>query len=693
MWRRLSGLVTGRRSKYAMLVFWLLLAVAVTPLALRIGEVQDNEALDALPGGAEAARTAQRISESFRQSDALVAVAVYAREGGLTGADRAKVEADRAAFTGYAEHGEIAPAVPSADGKALLLSFPLSGDDDAQSDASAKIKDRLPDGAPPGLKTALTGSAGGENDVMDAFSGMNGALLAATAATVALLLLITYRSPVLWLIPLLVVAVADQLASAAVYLLARYADLAVDFQSQNILTVLVFGVGVDYALLVIARYREELRRQPDRHAAMAVALRRCAPVVCASAATVALGLLCLLAADLPATRGLGPVGAVGIVATLFAMTTLLPAVLVLCGRWLFWPFVPRFSAEAAGHDVAEDHGVWRRLAGAVGRKPRTVWISSVAILAGLTFGIGNLSVGMPGDEAFTEEVGSITGQHMIEKHFPAGTVAPVDIVAAAPAADRVRAAAEKVDGVSGVRPAVLSADGRLAHVEAVLDTDPDARASLDTVDRLRDAVHAVPGGQALVGGQTAANLDTEQTTDRDNRLVVPLILAVIFLILVVLLRALVAPLLLLASVVVSFAAAMGAAGIVLDLMGHPRLWTGVPLQAFLFLVALGVDYTIFLMTRAREEVAGMGHKTGVLHALTVTGGVITSAGVVLAATFATLGVLPLVPSVQMGVIVAVGILLDTLLVRSLLVPALAIHVGPRVWWPGVPPSARTVRPA
>ncbi|MET7969700.1 MMPL family transporter [Micromonospora sp. NPDC005305] len=698
--QRLAGLPAGRRGKYAVLFLWLALLVAAGPLALKLGEVQDNSTLGALPAGAESSRAVQRAEAAFPESRHPLAIAVYVRDSGLTPADRARVEADRADFARYADGGAVSPPVAAADGRALLLSVPVSLDEERRAEAVGALKDRLADRAPPGLRTALTGDAAAEHDVFDAFSGMDGALLLATALTVALLLLITYRSPVLWLIPLVGVAVANQLAGAVVYLLARHAGLAVDFQSQTILTVLVFGVGVDYALLLIARYREELRRHADRHAAMAAALRRSAGAVCASAATVAIGLLCPLAADLPATRGLGPVGAVGIAAALLAMTTLLPAVLVLCGRWLFWPFVPRHTPGADTRDHAADHGVWRRISGLVAGRPRAVWLGTAAALAALTLGIGNLGLGLPDDESFTTEVGSVAGQRLIAAHYPGGAAAPAEILAAAGTADRVVDAARAVPGVAEVGAPERSADGRWVRVPAVLGAAPDSDAARDAVTRLRAAVHAVPDAQALVGGRTATVLDEERTVNRDNRVVIPLVLAVVLVILVLLLRSLVAPLLLMISVVLSYAAAMGAAGLLLDALGHPRLFVGVPLQAFLFLVALGVDYTIFLMTRAREEVARIGHRPGVLRALTVTGGVITSAGVVLAATFGALLVLPLVPSVQMGVIVAVGILLDTLLVRSLLIPALTLDLGVRTWWPGrlarrsprpVPPEPALVR--
>ncbi|MFU8872473.1 MMPL family transporter [Micromonospora sp. SL4-19] len=680
--QRLAGLPSGRRGKYAVLVLWLVLLGVAGPLAVKLSEVQDNSALGALPAGAESSLAVQRAEAAFPESRRPLAIAVYVRDAGLTAADRARVDADRAVFARYADGGVVSPAVPSADGRALLLSLPVTEDDNRRAEAVSALKDRLADGAPPGLRTALTGDAAAEHDIFDAFGGMDGALLLATAATVALLLLVTYRSPVLWLIPLVAVAIANQLAGGVVYLLARHAGLAVDFQSQTILTVLVFGVGVDYALLLIARYREELRRHADRHAAMAAALRRSYGAVCASAATVAIGLLCLLAADLPSTRGLGPVGAIGIGAALLAMTTLLPAVLVLLGRWLFWPFVPRYTPDAGTRDRTADHGVWRRIAALVANRPRAVWVGTAAVLVALTFGIGNLSLGLPDKESFTTEVGSVTGQRLIAAHYPGGSAAPAEILAGAGAADQVLAAARAVPGVAEVGTPERSADGRWIRVPAVLAAAPDSGAAQDTVTRLRIAVHAVPDAQALVGGRTASLLDEQRTVNRDNRTVIPLVLAVVLVILVLLLRSLVAPLLLMGSVVLSYAAAMGAAGLLLDALGHPRLFVGVPLQAFLFLVALGVDYTIFLMTRAREEAALIGHRPGMLRALTVTGGVITSAGLVLAATFGALLVLPLVPSVQMGVIVAVGILLDTLLVRSLLVPALTLDLGARTWWPG-----------
>ncbi|MEU4426632.1 MMPL family transporter, partial [Actinoplanes sp. NPDC024001] len=659
--------------KYVLVALWLAVLAAVTPLALSLGDVQNNDTLGSLSDSAEVSRAEARAAQAFPSSDAPVAVAVYVRDTGLTGADRAQVEADRQAYREHAEGGVVAEAFPSADGKAVLVSFTVDGSLD-------DVRETLSDGAG-GMRTALTGSAAAETDVFDAFEGLDVTLLIATGVAVSVLLLITYRSPVLWLLPLLTAGIASQLASAIVYLLAKHGGLAVDLQSQNILTVLVFGVGIDYALLIVARYREELRRHADRHRAMGVALRRSLGALVASAATVIAGLLCLLAADMPETRGIGPIGAVGIACALLAMTTLLPAVLLIFGRWVFWPFVPRYTPGAAAHDTTGDHRVWGRVAAFVGRRPRQIWIASLALLALLGTGVANLGLGQPAEESFTTEVGSVTGQKMISAHYPSGVVAPVEIVAAAGAAEPVAAAARAIPGIEEVTAPQTSPDGRWVRIDAVLADVPDSDAAMSAVRELRSAVHAVPGADALVGGDTAYQIDLEDTVNRDNRIVIPLILAVVLAILILLLRALVAPLLLMASVVLSFGAALGVAGFILTAIGYPNLMITLPLQVFLFLVALGVDYTIFLMTRAREEAGRIGHRPGVLRALTVTGGVITSAGLVLAATFAALSLLPLVPSLQMAVIVAAGVLIDTFLVRSLLVPALALELGERTWWP------------
>ncbi len=696
---RWAALPSGRATKWITVAMWLLLIAALSPLASKLTSATSNEASSWLPRGAEATKAVERAQASFPGSGHLVAVVVYARDGGLTAADQAKIGTDRPAFASHAEGGQISPPIPDRPGspQAMIVTFPVAGTGDtAEQDSINAIEAQVHAGVPAGLQVALTGSAGAVKDITDAFSGIGSTLLYVTVAVVALLLLITYRSPILWLVPLISVGFASQLASAVVYLLASNDVITVNGQSQGILTVLLFGAGTDYALLLIARYREELRRNQNRHDAMKVALGASFPAILASGATVAIGLLCLTAAQLNNIRGLGPVGAIGILTALIAMTTLLPALLVVCGRWLFWPLIPRFDPDAASHDIADEHGLWDRVAGFVSRRPRAVWLVTTVILGALALGMTTLRVGQAGTDQYTKKVGSVTGQQILSRYFPAGSSAPTDIYARTDHADAVIAAAGSAPGVtsvgtlpsggtpaggSGTQRASVSDDGQWVHIPVVLTADPQTKAAENAVVALRDAVHAVPGADAIVGGQTAIKLDTETAANHDNKLVIPLILLVVFVVLIVLLRALVAPLLLLASVVASFATAMGTAALIFHAIGHPRIDNGTPLLGFLFLVALGVDYTIFLMTRAREEAVKLGHAEGVRHALTVTGGVITSAGLVLAATFSVLGVLPLVSLLQMGIIVAVGVLMDTLIVRTLLVPALSLDVGRRMWWP------------
>jgi putative drug exporter of the RND superfamily len=675
--------LAGRATKWMALALWLVLAAVLSPLASKLTSAEKNDATSWLPRSAEATQALHRAQREFPGSDRLLAVVVYARDdpGTLTAADRAAVAADRAGFAAYAQDGRVGEAIESQDHRALLVSFPVAGTAKVQDGAIKKIKEVAAADRPAGLHAALTGPAGAVADITDAFSGLDTTLIMVTAAVVALILLITYRSPVLWLVPLISVGVASQVASAVVYLLARHAGLTVNGQSQGIMTVLVFGAGTDYALLLIARYREELRRHRDRHAAMAVALRRSFPAVLASAATVAAGLLCLLAAEMNNIRGLGPVAAIGVGSAFLAMTSLLPALLVIFGRWLFWPFVPRFTPEASDHDVIEQHGLWGRVARAVGRRPRVIWLGTAVALGALALGMLATQTGLTQSDQYTKQVGSVVGQRLINQHYPSGSAEPAEITATAGTAAEV-AAASQVGGVDRVLPPQISADGRFARIQAILADPPDSPAARQTIARLRAAVHAVPGGEALVGGQTASQVDVDAANRHDVRTVMPLILAVVFVVLMLLLRAVVAPLLLAASVVLSFAAAFGAATLIFHAIGYPRIDQGLPLLAYLFLVALGVDYTIFLMTRAREEAAQTGHAHGVTRALAVTGGVITSAGFVLAATFCVLAVLPLVEMLQMGIVVALGVLLDTLVVRTLLVPALVTDVGRGTWWPG-----------
>ncbi|MEV0129215.1 MMPL family transporter [Dactylosporangium sp. NPDC050688] len=658
------------RRAVAVLGLWLVAGFLLLPLAGKIDDVTSSDPALVLPQDAEATRALLRAREAFPGVDTPVAVVVYVRDGGLTDADRSTVDADRAVFEGLATGHAVGPATASRDGQALLLSFPV-----ADKAVVKQVKAALTD-SPAGLRAEVTGSAGALSDFDDAGQGADATLFIAAAGIVAVLLLLTYRSPVLWVVPLLAAVVASQLSSALVYLMGRHLDVTVTADLTTMMTVLVFGAGTDYALLLIARYREELHLHPDRTTAMAVAVRRSFPAILASAATVSVGVLCLLAARMNDMRSFAPVAATGILVSFAVMTTLLPALLVLLGRWLFWPFVPRF-----GDAPVVRRTLWHRVADLVGRRPRLLWTLTALVLVGLGLGVSGLRLGQSTSQMYTTEVGSVAGQHLIDRHSAAGVSSPALIVAAASTVDGVVAAAKGTGGVADATATGRSTDGRWVSVAATLADPPDSPAARATIDRLRAAVHAVPGAGALVGGETATAVDVGRASERDNLVVVPLILAVVLGVLILLLRALVAPLLLAASVAVSYVAAMGLCGLVFQALGYPNIVHGMPLYAWLFLVTLGVDYTIFLMTRAREEVATRGNRDGMLTALTATGGVITSAGLVLAGTFGVLVLLPFVAAVQMGLIVALGVLLDTFVVRTLLVPALAIDVGPRLWWP------------
>lgn len=666
------------RRAVAVLGLWLVAGFLLLPLAGRIGDVTSSDPALVLPQDAEATRALQRIRAAFPGTDTPTAVVVYVRDGGLTDADRAGVDADRAVFAGIATGHVVGPATASGDGHALLLSFPVP-----DKDAVKQVKAALTD-SPAGLRAEVTGSAGALSDFDDAGKGADATLFLAAAGIVAVLLLLTYRSPVLWIVPLVSAVVASQLTSAIVYLMAKHLDITVTADLTTMVTVLVFGAGTDYALLLIARYREELHLHPGRTTAMAVAWRRSFPAILASAATVSLGVLCLLAARMNDMRSFAPIAATGIIVSFAVMTTLLPALLVLLGRWLFWPFVPRFGAV-----MTVRRTFWHRVADLVGRRPRLLWTATAVVLVVLGLGVFGLRLGQSTSQMYTTEVGSVSGQQLIDRHYAGGVSSPALVVTASAAVDGVVAAAKGVDGVAGATATARSADGRWVLVAATLADPPDSPAARATIDRLRAAAHAVPGADALVGGETATVVDVGRASERDNLVVVPLILAVVLVVLILLLRALVAPLLLAASVAVSYLAAMGLCGLIFQALGHPNIVHAMPLYGWLFLTTLGVDYTIFLMTRAREEVAVRGHRDGMLTALTATGGVITSAGLVLAGTFGVLVLLPFVAAMQMGLIVALGVLLDTFVVRTLLVPALAVDVGPRLWWP----SRHAVEPA
>lgn len=677
---RIAGWITHPFAKWVVIGFWVIVAAVMSPLAGKLTGAQENDAKSWLPANAESTQVLD-IASSFTSPNTIPAVIVYVRESGLTPQDLAEVSADVATFNELDTlDGEVVGPIPSEDGQAAQVIVPLDLGSEGwnlAADAVADLRATAEEGAD-GMQVYVTGPAGQAADSSKAFEGIESTLLYAAAAVVIVILLLTYRSPVLWLLPLITAGVALTVSQAVIYLIADSTTLTVNAQSAGILTVLVFGAGTDYALLLVARYREELRRHDDRHEAMSLALHRAAPAITASGATVAIGMLCLLFAQMRSTSGLGPVAAIGIIVALLVTLTLLPALLVACGRWVFWPRVPH-----VGDAQPSEHGMWARVGQRIARRPRRTWVVTSLILALLSLGIVQLDAnGLTSAESFRGEQPSITGEEVLAEHFPAGAGSPVMVVSDAEDAAAVQEAFAGVEGIeesSVTEPVVV---GSYAYMEGTLTSEPDSQEAFDTIDRAREAVHAVPDANALVGGGTALTLDVKRASADDNRLIIPIILLTVFLILSLLLRAITAPLILVATVVLSFAAAIGVSALVFrHIFGFAGADPSLLLFVFVFLVALGIDYNIFLMTRVREEALKFGTRRGALIGLAATGAVITSAGLVLAGTFAVLATLPLVAFVELGFAVAFGVLLDTIVVRSVLVTALNLDVGRHMWWP------------
>ena len=680
--RRVSAIVRvpgGRRAKWVVLVFWLLVVAVAGPLSGKLMGAEKNDAKAWLPANAESTKVLD-LQSKFQPPNVFPAVVVYDRAAGLTAADRAKAVADARGFASIAGvvPGQIIGPYDARDGKAIETVVPVDLGSKGW-DGAAAAADSLRSVAranADGLTVHVTGPLGVAADSSEAFKGIDSTLLYATLTVVIVLLLLTYRSPVLWLLPVVSAGVALVSAEALIYLLAAHAGLTVNAQSAGILYVLVFGAGTDYALLLTARYREELRRHEDRHEAMAVAVRRAGPAIIASGGTVILSLLTLAVAELNSTKGMGPVLAIGVAVALFAMLTLLPALLVIFGRWIFWPVRPTYgSAEPT------TRGLWARVGRRIAVRPRAVWVATAIVLGAMALGTTGLKAsGLTNAQSFRGHPDSVAGQQVLDQHFPGGAGQPVVVVGDRASAVQLTAAFRSTPGITGVTsPAVRAGH---AYLEGTLTAAPDSPAAYATIDRVRAAVHAVPGAGALVGGNTAINLDVQRAAAHDRDLIIPVILAVVFVILALLLRAIVAPIMLIATVVLSFAAALGVSALVFDhVFGFGGADTSFPLFVFVFLVALGIDYNIFLMTRVREEAKRDGPRTGALTGLAATGGVITSAGCVLAGTFAVLGTLPVTFLTELGFAVAFGVLLDTIVVRSVLVTALNLDLGRWNWWP------------
>lgn len=681
VWKRLSSAVTGQHS---WLVALAILLVAGALMGLRGGNSAATQSPVSLPDSSESAQVAAALSQ-FPDGDWASAILVTTRRDGspLTPADldAAARAHDRMQRIAQSHAGPPSPVVTSADGKASIstvsLSSKLSGFE--LRDAVKALRTAAGQGLPADLSAHVTGGPAFGADIANAFSGANVTLLVVTALVVALLLIITYRSPVLWLVPLTVIAFADRVATVAGAEVAKATGVTFDGATSGITSVLVFGAGTNYALLLISRYREELRAHPDHRTALRRSVRAAGPAILASNATVVLALLTLILAVTPSTRSLGICAACGLAVAALFVLFVLPPLLRLCGRKVFWPFIPH-----PGDPATTGTGVWHQIADKVARRPGPVCALAVTVLAALTAGLGT-PIGLSQTEQFRVHADSVTGFETLAAHFPGGVSNPTVVIAATARAAQVQRAVTAVPGVVSATPIGQSPSG-LTQWSVVLDAAPATTDAFNAVAGLRASVRSVDP-TALVGGVDAQALDVRSAAARDRTVLIPAILLVVLVVLSVLLRAVLAPPILVAATVLSALAALGVGGWAsVHLFGFPALDDSTPLFAFLFLVALGVDYTIFLVTRAREETPGHGTRDGMVRAVSATGGVITSAGVVLAAVFGVLGVLPLIVLTQLGIIVGLGILLDTLVVRTLVIPALFALVGDWIWWPTVPGS-------
>jgi len=675
-----AAAVTGRRS-------WLVLLLVFLFSGALIGLAGSNDsagdAPSSLPSDAESARV-QELVEQFPGGENTAAIVVFDRVdgGALTEPELAAateaVASIRAESPVAGAAGPPAQLTVSEDRMVALGQVPISGElnGSALNDEVKRLRTVADERAPDGLRTQITGGPAFGADAANAFAGADITLLAVTALVVAVLLVLTYRSPVLWLVPLLVVGVADRCAAGLGTLLARVTDLTFDGSTSGITSVLVFGAGTNYALLLISRYRDELHRHENHRDALRVAVRRCAPAILASNLTVVLALLTLLLAVLPSTRSLGLMAAAGLLlAALFGLTAL-PAALSLCGRKVFWPFIPAVD----GTDNAGS-GAWYRIADTVVGRPLPVAVGTLAVLLLCATGLFGSAVGLSQADQFRVRAESVDALDTLAAHFPSGASDPTVVLARTEAADAVQGVLDREAGVSQAVRTGPPHEG-ITRWAVVLDAAPSSDEAFDIIEDLRGQLSDIPGADALVGGSDAKELDTSTAAGRDQLLVMPLILLVVFVILLALLRAVPAALVLIGVTVLSALAALGLGSLASEhIFGFPALDTTVPLYGFLFLVALGVDYTIFLVTRAREEAPGHGTARGIVRAVSATGPVITSAGIVLAAVFCVLGVLPLITLTQIGIVVGIGIVLDTFVVRTVVVPALFALIGPRIWWP------------
>jgi RND superfamily putative drug exporter len=691
-------------------IAWFILTGVFGPLFGKLTSVQENNNSSFLPKGAEATLAADEIKK-FSGDDSFNFPTLVLFEGKvnpetlgaitehMTGVGALQLDGTDAKISDYLAPGQVISVFPSQDGAAILANVPLDGN------AISKL---LPNDKPvlPAVVEALredvkeiaeangvthyvTGPGGLLGDLFGAFETLDSSLLLTTLGVVAIILIVVYRSPVLWIIPLLSAMFALTTAGGIVYLLAKNDIIDVDGQSQGILSVLVIGAATDYALLLIARYREELHHHENRFDAMRAAYKGVWEPILASGSTVSISLLILLFSQLTNTAGLGPIGAIGIVCAMITILTLLPAFLLVFGRWIFWPRIPRNDGD--------DHvmsGTWSKVGGVIGRNPRKAWVISGSVLLLFAFASTTLKAdGIGTVDSFTGNPESVVGQRLLVKHFPGGEGDPTQVVVNVEKIDAVTAALKNAPGVTDVSPQLngipvagqplppVKVVGNRAILNVTLDKAPDSVEAGNDIPEIRRLAHEADS-TSLVGGTSAVYFDVRTANDRDNKTIIPIILVVITLILGLLLRSILSAIVLLGTVVLSYFATLGVCALVFNhVFGFAGGDNSFPLFAFIFLVALGIDYNIFLMTRVREESQKIGTRAGVIKGVTVTGAVITSAGIVLAATFAVLGLLPLVPLAELGFAVAFGVLLDTIIVRSILVPALVHEIGPKIWWP------------
>ncbi len=814
--RSIFAIAAGRRAKWVVFLIWLvgMFISFGANLPGKFTDAEQNESTSFLPGDAESTKVLTA-AEELQGGELAPAVIVYRREAGLTPADLQKIQSDVQRLTekrfpavvadgataasggqggggqdqggsqagggapsGNQPEGCAGPTTPipgqpgnyspfvgpicSQDGKAAIVTAYLRGDGESDSilDPVDFWRDTVSDPGG-GLEVKITGGAGYAADAIKVFESINGTLLLAALSLVIFLLIVIYRSPIFLFIPLLAVIFAELLARSVGYGVSEL-GVTINGQSSSIMSVLVLGAGTDYALLIVARYREELHDTEDRHEAMQAAMASAGPAVFASALTVIAALLCLAIAKVNGTSGLGPIGAIGVACAAISMLTLLPALLTIFGRRAFWPFVPHTPNWTAPTDVAQSgvgrrivegsrfgslmpvigaalvcivllpltvitallrrfvslvsggrvkipslislfdgpifkpyevrrtkhehladatHGFWKRVGDRVAARPTRIMTGSIVVLLVMCAGLAFFSTDLTTNDGYRTTVESVEGQDLLAQSFPAGASAPADVIVP-PDGDvqAVTAALEETDGIDAVSPPVAEGEqGTL--IQATLDPPPYSTEAFDLIEPIRDSASGAVEG-TVVGGASAVEFDVREAAGWDSTVIPPIVLVVVFLILVVLLRAVAAPLILIGTVILSFLAALGVGYFAFEVFfDFPGSDPSLPLFAFVFLVALGVDYNIFLMARAREETLKHGTREGMLRALAVTGGVITSAGIVLAGTFSVLAVLPLVFLTEIGFVVAFGVLLDTFLVRSVLVPAIVMKMGPKVWWP------------